>query len=86
MKNYCEKCKKIDKDCAVIVDLQATTMNYTNLKKGLLPEFIEIENILNHNFAKLRKISLCHICFNEFFNYVNPELLNNTPPSISGIE
>jgi len=72
MKNYCNKCKKIDKDCAVIINLQAKTCQYTNLRLGLLPEFMEFENVMNRNFVKFYDISLCDSCFNEFYNYVTP--------------
>lgn len=68
MKTYCDKCKKIDVDSGVMIEMNATVMKYTNLKKTLLPEFERLERTLNRVYANFNPITFCADCFIDIFS------------------
>lgn len=78
MKNYCDKCKKVDVECGVMIELNTQLFKYTNLKKTLFPKYDEIEKTLNRSFASFSPVTFCDECFIEFFDYAKTPKLEDT--------
>lgn len=67
MKTYCDKCKKLDVDSGIMVEMTATVVKYTNLRKTLEPKFQAIEQALNRIYGRFNPVVFCADCFVEIF-------------------
>lgn len=87
-KNYCDKCRKLDFDVPVMIQVSANVFKYTNHSKYLEKEFLEREDEITKHFVTLKEVWLCCDCFSSFFHHTNPEeagkeMTTYEPPSVS---
>ena len=69
-REYCDKCKILDYEAPVFIQINAKIFKYTNLKKCLEVEFEELESEVVKSYIGCRDILLCNKCFTEFFKTV----------------